>query len=78
MGFSPMADSTIHTLPGFAALPISEVCRLAGVSRGTIYKEIQRGKLTRSKVAGRTVVLVDDFREYMERNRVPPVAGTMQ
>lgn len=71
-----MTNSTVHALPGFAALPLSEVCRLAGVSRATIYNEIQRGKLTRSKVAGRTVVLVDDFREYMEACRVPPAAAT--
>jgi len=41
----------------------------AGVCVATIYNEINRGKLKGTKVGARTIILDDDWAEYLEAGK---------
>lgn len=47
------------------AVPIPEAARLGGVGRSTIYAEIAKGNLKIRKVGRRTIVAMDDLREWL-------------
>jgi excisionase family DNA binding protein len=47
------------------AVPILEAARLGGVGRSTIYSEISKGNLKFRKVGRRTIVAMDDLREWL-------------
>lgn len=47
------------------AIPIHEAARLGGVSRSTIYQEIAKGKLKFRKIGRRTIIAMDDLREWL-------------
>ena len=47
------------------AVPIPEAARLGGVGRSTIYSEIAKGNLKIRKVGRRTIVAMDDLREWL-------------
>jgi excisionase family DNA binding protein len=48
------------------ALTISEACEVARASRTTLYRAIGRGELAARKRGRRTIVLVDDLRNWIE------------
>ncbi len=66
------APSNYTKLPDYAALTIKEVCALAGIGRSTFYNEVAAGRITPTKIGDRTLVLVQDLRDYMLSRRVPP------
>jgi hypothetical protein len=55
------------------ALTIFESCQVAGVSRTSLYAAIGRGELIARKRGRRTLVLVDDLKNWV--NRLPPMAS---
>jgi excisionase family DNA binding protein len=48
------------------ALTISEACEVARASRTSLYNAIARGELTARKRGRRTLVLVEDLRNWVE------------
>jgi len=44
---------------------IAEACAVAGIRRTTLYKEIHSGELRAVKIGGRTIILVDDLRRWL-------------
>jgi excisionase family DNA binding protein len=55
------------------AYSIAEACAVAGVRRTTIYKQINSGELRAVKVGGRTLILLDDLRRWLDgRNSIIP------
>jgi excisionase family DNA binding protein len=60
---------TDNTTP--AAYTISEACAVAGIRRTTLYKEIRSGDLRAVKIGGRTVILVNDLRRWLDGR--PPI-----
>ena len=54
------------------ALTILEACKVAGVSRTSLYAAIARGALVAKKRGRRTLVLVDDLKEWI--SSLPPLA----
>ena len=54
-----------------AAYTIAEACAAAGIRRTTLYKEIRSGDLRAVKIGGRTVILVDDLRRWLDGR--PPI-----
>jgi excisionase family DNA binding protein len=61
--------ATLRTMP--AVYTIAEACAVAGIRRTTLYKEIRSGDLRAVKIGGRTVVLADDLRRWL--NERPPI-----
>jgi excisionase family DNA binding protein len=53
------------------AYSIAEACAVAGIRKTTLYKEIRSGDLRAVKIGGRTVVLADDLRRWL--NGRPPI-----
>ena len=47
------------------AVPIPEAVRLSGCGRSTIYAEISKGNLKIRKVGRRTIVAMDDLRNWL-------------
>ncbi len=47
------------------AVPISEAARLSGCGRSTIYSEISKGNLKIRKVGRRSIIAMDDLREWL-------------
>jgi excisionase family DNA binding protein len=47
------------------AYSIAEACAVAGIRKTTIYKEIRSGELSAVKIGGRTVILADDLRCWL-------------
>lgn len=47
------------------AVPIPEAARLGGVGRSTIYAEISKGNLKFRKVGRRTIIAMDDLRDWL-------------
>ncbi len=47
------------------AVPIPEAARLSGCGRSTIYSEISKGNLKRRKVGRRTIVTMEDLRNWL-------------
>ena len=47
------------------AVTIVEAARLGGVGRSTIYSEISKGNLKVRKVGRRTIVAMDDLRNWL-------------
>jgi excisionase family DNA binding protein len=47
------------------AVPIPEAARLGGVGRSTIYAEISKGNLKIRKVGRRTIIAMDDLRDWL-------------
>jgi excisionase family DNA binding protein len=54
-----------------AVYSIAEACAAAGIRRTTLYKEIRLGGLRAVKIGGRTVILVDDLRRWLDGR--PPI-----
>lgn len=54
------------------AVTISEACALSGLGRSTIYECFKAGKLTRRKQGKRTLILMQELRDFLESL---PVAG---
>ena len=47
------------------ALTTDEACEVAGIGKTTLYSLFKAGELTKRKLGGRTVVLVDELRAYI-------------
>lgn len=47
------------------AVPILEAARLGGVGRSTIYAEISKGNLKIRKVGRRSIIAMDDLRDWL-------------
>ena len=47
------------------AVPIPEAARLGGIGRSTIYAEISKGNLKIRKVGRRTIVAMEDLRDWL-------------
>lgn len=45
---------------------INEVLKMLGICRSTLYKEINSGRLVIRKVRSRTIILKQDFDNYIE------------
>jgi excisionase family DNA binding protein len=55
------------------AYSIAEACAVSGIRRTTLYKEINSGGLRAVKIGGRTVILLDDLRRWLDgRNSIIP------
>jgi excisionase family DNA binding protein len=50
-------------------MSVAEVARRAGVSRRTVYREIDRGALVARYVGHQLRIDPDDFREYLDGER---------
>jgi excisionase family DNA binding protein len=53
------------------AYSIAEACAVAGIRKTRLYKEIRSGDLRAVKIGGRTVILADDLRRWL--NGRPPI-----
>jgi excisionase family DNA binding protein len=53
------------------ALTIFEACEIAGIGRTSVYAAIARGELAAKKRGRRTLVLVDDLKEWI--SSLPPL-----
>ena len=58
-----LAKDTQMTEP--LAVPIPEAARLSGCGRSTLYAEISKGNLKIRKVGRRTIVAMDDLRNWL-------------
>jgi excisionase family DNA binding protein len=47
------------------ALSISEVCKISGLGKTTVYAAIKRGHLVARKCGRRTVILHEDLIEFL-------------
>ena len=47
------------------AYRISEAAEATGVSRSTLYKEIKAGRLKKTRLAGRTVILAGELQKFV-------------
>lgn len=48
------------------SLNLVEAARTAGISRSTLYKEIRRGELRVRKIGRRSIILIDDLKEWLD------------
>jgi hypothetical protein len=53
------------SLDGKLAVDVDEVQALGGPGRTVVYSEIRAGRLKARKCGRRTLILVDDLREYL-------------
>jgi hypothetical protein len=49
------------------AASIPEAARVANSSRSALYEAIRRGELVARKNGRRTIILIDDLRDYLQR-----------
>jgi len=49
------------------AYSISEACKVSGIGRSVLYTLLKSGALRARKHGTRTLILVDDLRQYLER-----------
>jgi Helix-turn-helix domain len=54
------------------ALSVDETLMVLGLCRSSLYKQIKSQRLPAKKLGGRTVILMDDLRDYL---RSLPAAG---
>jgi excisionase family DNA binding protein len=47
-------------------LTVSEACAMAGLGRTKIYEAISKGQLKARKCGKRTIILVDELRQFLE------------
>ncbi len=59
----------VSTIDAIAA-PISEACRISGLSRSEIYRRLATGDIRAVKSGSRTLILVDSLAEHLAR--LPP------
>jgi excisionase family DNA binding protein len=59
------------------ALTIIEACQVAGISRTSLYAAIGRGELAARKSGRRTLVLVDDLKEWISSLPLLSLGGSM-
>ena len=52
------------------ALSVNEAAKTLGVSRATLYREIQDGRLRKRQVRGRTLIAVEDARAWLDAAKV--------
>ena len=52
------------------AAPISDACRISGLSRSELYRRLTAGDIQAVKSGSRTLVLISSLREHMES--LPP------
>ncbi len=52
-------------VPVANALSIADACKMAGVGRTTIYEAIAEGRLKARKLGRRTLILRDDFTQFL-------------
>jgi excisionase family DNA binding protein len=60
-----MGVGDIHMVSEPLAVPIPEAARLGGVGRSTLYAEIAKGNLKIRKVGRRSIVAMDDLRNWL-------------
>jgi hypothetical protein len=52
--------------------PIRDFCRYSGISRAQVYRLLDRGLLDSIKIDDMRLILMDSYRQLIERSRVPP------
>lgn len=53
------------------ALTVAEACAAARIGRTTLYEAIKRGDLVAAKYGRKTLIRVDDLRNWLEQ--LPPI-----
>ena len=48
------------------SLTINDACKVSGLSRSTIYKQINLGNLTPRKCGKRTLILMEDLEDFLQ------------
>jgi hypothetical protein len=61
-----MHNDTSNQLSRKFALSVSEVVRASGVGRTLVFAEIKAGRLLARKCGRRTLVLIDDFQDWLQ------------
>jgi hypothetical protein len=51
--------------------PINEFCVLSGLGRTKIYELLNTGDLASIKIGNRRLILLDSYRQLIDRRRVP-------
>ena len=51
------------------ALSIQEAAEACGLSKWTLYKYTERGDLPVSKIGSRVLILVEDLKNWLEKNK---------
>jgi Helix-turn-helix domain len=51
------------------AVSVPEAARRVGISRALAFREIKKGKLVATKIAGRTVVQLRDLQAWLDAGR---------
>jgi len=51
------------------AYPIKDVCRRLQIGRSTIYKQIELGRLQKTKIGKRTLILAKDLDAFLAAGR---------
>lgn len=62
------------------AYTIREACNASGIGRTTLYSLLNSGDLRARKQGARTLILVDDLRQYLEQlpELAPPRGGKVR
>lgn len=65
--------STTTTQP--LSVTCAEAARLVGLSKSSLLKYVKRGEIPASRPGKTTLILVDDLRAWLNRNRVEVANG---
>lgn len=55
--------------------PVNEFCRLSGIGRSLVYEMISDGRLASITIGKRRLIVLDSYRELIERHRAAPRKG---
>lgn len=55
----------MNTMEQYGAMSIDAFCRWAGIGRSLAYKEIEAGRLRIKKVGRRTLITMDEARNWL-------------
>jgi hypothetical protein len=64
-----------HHRDGSNHATIPEFRRLSGISRSRIYELLDEGKIESIYIGARRLILIDSYRQLIERQRQPAKAG---
>ena len=57
--------SRVEVIAEPLAVTVETACKLSGLKRSLLYEKMKSGELRRSKVGNRTIILVEDLKEWL-------------
>jgi excisionase family DNA binding protein len=65
----PTAPASADMEP--VAVSVNDACRLSGLGRTLLYEAIAKGDLASCKIGNRRLILIEDLRAWIRRQRQP-------